>query len=677
MKRKIVSLLLTAAIFVLTACGQEEISMSTNTWIDSDIEGFVTEETNVSEKDDFAAAANKDLILSGNVKDGTIHDILKIVIRKKRELINNTAVTGKEIEEVRKYVALIEDQDKRQELGVTPLVPYIKDIESISSVEELYSWIVDPKRNPFASAPINIEGGQRSEVDPQSYFLSLRKLNMNLGGVTEYYKLSSSNLEKMVDTEEEVKLILSRMGYDEKSIKKIINQSYQAEKKLADAMTDTSGKEEEDMIHMRGELELLQGDYPLIQYLENWGYGDCSLFVTDSDYIKALDNICGRYVEEMKSMFIVEYVERAGRYLDMDTALAFDEIEKPKAVDLEEDDRTPEEKFEEQIFNQYIANGGLSGAMDYAYIHYYFSDEVHDRLYKMCEDLIASLRVIFSEEDWISDEGKKAVLDKLDAVSIHVVFPDDVDYSSLNIASYEEGGNLLEAEFAAIRFDMEKEAERVTKKFDTNSWAPYNSMYSTTQTNAFYDPNTNGIYILAGILEDPVFKEDATDEELFGGVGSIVGHEITHGFDASGVKYNKYGIKQDWLPDEDRTAFDDRATKVTLFFGGIKPFPGSNSYIGNMVTGEATADMGGIKACLYAASKIENFDYDKFFRHYASLWAAQRSKEKENKYMTDEHPLNYLRVNVTLSQYDKFYETYGVQEGDGMYVDPDKRIAVW
>jgi putative endopeptidase len=677
MKRKLVPLLLAATIFVMTACGEEEISLSTNTWIDSDIEGFVTEETIVSEKDDFAAAANKELILNGADSNGSLGNIAKSVIRKKRDLVNNAAVTGKEIDEVRKYLALLENYDKRKELGVTPLIPYIKDIESISSVEELYGWMVDPKRNPFASAPINIEGGQRSKVDPQSFFVMLNKQNMNLGTVEEYYKLDNYNLEKMVDTEEEVTLILSQMGYDNQSIKKIIDETYQVEKKLADVMSDNSDKEEEDLVIMRGQLELIQGDYPLMQYLDNWGFGTCSLFLADENYIKALDNICNRYVEEMKSMFIVEYVERAGRYLDVDTALAFDEIEKPKATTLETDERTPEEKAEEELFNQYIPNSGLSGAMDYAYIHYYFSDEVHDRLYKMCEDLISSIGDMFLEEDWLSEEGKEAALDKLNAVAIHVVFPDDVDYSSLNIIPYEDGGNLLEAQFAGLRFAMEKEAERVTKKFDTSSWTPYNSQYSTTQTNAFYDPSTNGIYILAGILEDPVFNEDATDEELFGGIGTIVGHEITHGFDATGVNYNKYGIQQEWLPKDDRNAFDDRATRVTLFFGGIKPFPGSGSYLGNGVTGEATADMGGMKACLYAASKKENFDYDKFFRHFASLWVVQRSTKKENAYMSDVHPLNYLRINVTLSQFDKFYETYGVREGDGMYVAPDKRISVW
>lgn len=677
MKRKLVPLLLAATIFVMTACGEEEISLSTNTWIDSDIEGFVTEETIVSERDDFAAAANKELILNGVDSRGSLGNIAKSVLRKKRELVNNTAVTGKEIDEVRKYLDLLENHDKRKELGVTPLIPYIKDIESISSVEELYAWMVDPKRNPFASAPINIEGGQRSKVDPESFFVMLDKQNLNLGAEEEYYKLDDYNLERMVDTEEEVTLILSQMGYDNKSIKKIINESYQVEKKLADVMSDNSDKEEEDMVIMKGQLELLQGDYPLMQYLDNWGFGSCSLFIADENYIKALDNICNRYVEEMKSMFIVEYVERAGRYLDVDTALAFDEIETPKAATLEPDERTPEEKAEEEVFDKYIINSGLSGAMDYAYIHYYFSDEVHDRLYKMCEELIDSIGDMFLNEDWISDEGKEAALDKLDGVAIHVVFPDEADYSSLNIIPYEEGGNLLEAHFAGLRFAMEKEAERVSKKFDTNSWTPYNSQYSTTQTNAFYDPSTNGIYILAGILEDPVFKEDATDEELFGGIGTIVGHEITHGFDATGVNYNKYGIQQEWLPEDDRNAFDDRATRVTLFFGGIKPFPGSGSYLGNSVTGEATADMGGMKACLYTASKKENFDYDKFFRHFASLWVVQRSKDKENNYMSDVHPLNYLRVNVTLSQFDKFYETYGVREGDGMYVAPDKRISVW
>ena len=107
MKRKLVTLLLTATFLMLTACGDEEVSLSTNTWIDSDIEGFVTEETVVSEKDDFAAAANKELILSGINEDGSLGNIGKNVIKKKRELINNSAVTGKEIDEVRKYLPTI------------------------------------------------------------------------------------------------------------------------------------------------------------------------------------------------------------------------------------------------------------------------------------------------------------------------------------------------------------------------------------------------------------------------------------------------------------------------------------------------------------------------------------------------------------------------------------------
>ena len=169
-----------------------------------------------------------------------------------------------------------------------------------------------------------------------------------------------------------------------------------------------------------------------------------------------------------------------------------------------------------------------------------------------------------------------------------------------------------------------------------------------------------------------------SDEEMLAAIGFVVGHEISHGFDANGVQYDKDGIKQTWMPEKDRSSFGDRTIKVTSFYSGLSPLPGSSLYNGAQVQVEATADMGGMRAVLELASRKENFDYDRFFRQVARVWAAQISYEKEAYfYEYDTHPLDYLRINVTLAQFDEFTRTYGIQEGDGMYIPEGKRVKVW
>ena len=125
-------------------------------------------------------------------------------------------------------------------------------------------------------------------------------------------------------------------------------------------------------------------------------------------------------------------------------------------------------------------------------------------------------------------------------------------------------------------------------------------------------------------------------------------------------------------------SFSDRCDHVSEYYHTIRPFPENSAYNGDLVVGEATADMGGIRVTLSMASKQQGFDYDKYFRQYATLWQTSEKEEDEVAQLeNDEHPLNYLRINVGLQQFDEFYTTYGVKEGDGMYLSEDKRIAVW
>ena len=679
MRKKLLSLLLACAMLVTAGCGA--LDADSPHWIDSSIKGNVTADTVVSLKDGFAAAANQDAYSSGERDGRTIENIARIVTDRKRALLTDAAVTGKGIEEVRKYAELAEDREGRKALGVTPLEPYIRSIEGISSADELYAWIKDPESNPLGASPVEVTGPGRSQVDPSSYFVMLGNTRFTLqrqnGSSDAYFNLAEADLEKMTMVDEKVTCVLEQMGYTEKRIQEMLNDTWQIEKTLAKLVDDSLTKEE-DMTFSREEIAYIQGDFPMTDYLDNWGYGACDHFLADARYLKAVDTICSRYLEKMKSMLIVTYVLSLGKYLDEDTAFAFERIEVPRGVTLEPDTRTEEQKADDRLFEEQIGRTALVAALNEAYLDAYISPEIYDRLYGMTTDIIAAYREIFANEPWLSEEGKALCLEKLNSIKIHVVFPDKGDYSELNIVPAAEGGNFLEAELAVRAFGIRKSASLSAEKVDLNKWDPYTTMLSTTQTNSFYYPAMNGIYICAGILGDPVFTPEMSDEQMLAGIGTVVGHELTHGFDADGVQYDKEGIKQTWLPEKDRSAFGDRTIKVSSFYSSLTPFQGSGLYSGSRVQVEATADMGGMKAVLALASRKASFDYDSFFRQFARVWSSQISYDYERYlFENDVHPLDYLRINVTLAQYDEFTETYDIQEGDGMFIPEGKRVKVW
>ena len=166
-------------------------------------------------------------------------------------------------------------------------------------------------------------------------------------------------------------------------------------------------------------------------------------------------------------------------------------------------------------------------------------------------------------------------------------------------------------------------------------------------------------------------------EELYAGIGTVIGHEISHAFDTSGAQFDANGQLNNWWSEEDYAAFQARAQKLIDYYNTMTAF-GEYKVQGDNIQKEAIADMAGIKCMLGILSKEENIDYRIFFEKYANLWVRMNTREFEYTcLMQDSHPLHYLRTNATVQQFDEFINTYGIKEGDGMYLDPEKRVLVW
>ena len=237
-----------------------------------------------------------------------------------------------------------------------------------------------------------------------------------------------------------------------------------------------------------------------------------------------------------------------------------------------------------------------------------------------------------------------------------------------------EDGDILTARLDRAAADKQRDVGRMNGPVDKELWGDIDII----ETNAYYEPKDNSINIIPGFFCDVTYRSDMSIEEKYGALGGVIGHEISHAFDSGGAQYDAAGNFNNWWTPEDKAAFDERTGKVIAYFDKIVPFDDGTPNSGKLVNTEATADMGGIKCVLLMAEKIDGFDYDKFFRAYARMWQRMDTLQMcEWLATSDSHPLSYQRINVTLQQFDEFLDTYGIKEGDGMYLAPEDRVLIW
>lgn len=693
MNKKLLSVACAVVLSVsLTACsGSEFMSEMTgmkNKWVDSDMIGKTPADVEFSVKDDFAAAVNQSWKNEiGDKYRGTFQDVTDAVLANEERMATDESIPGETAQRLRTYYGLASNWEDRAQDGVEPLRPYIEDIQSIGSMDEMYQFISDPERNPLFLGPItaDTESVLHSEKYKENYFIFFTTPDMTLsvpGSNQSYFNLDgSSDLEMYEQVCDKATYILGKLGYSDDEAMKQVEGCVAWEKKLAGAENLTAIESIDDITYSRDEALKLTGDFPMEQILTGWGLNEAPYIAINPAYAKKLDSLCKEgNLENIKSFMIVNYCLKSSSFMDRETYDQMIELSKSKKKEEEDLGQTEEQKEDYLMFGQYIAGTPMVGAMNQVYVENCFDDSTLDELTTITENLIDGFNEIFDSEPWLSDEGKKACKEKLAAINIHIAYQnfDSVDYSQMDIKSHEEGGSFLEAYFESRRFEMDHVGWLANESYDRDYWDPLNQQLSTTITNAMYSGQTNSIYIFAGILEAPVYSKDMTYEEKLAGLFTIVGHEITHGFDKDGSQYDKDGYNNPILSDDDLKEFNDRNAMVGNYYTTQSPFTGCGMIMGPTLAGEATADMGGIKATLTLAEKENNFDYDTYFRAYARMWRTNVTLEAEkNSVKNDVHPLAFYRINIGLQQFDEFYETYGITEGDGMYVSPQRRIKVW
>ena len=316
-------------------------------------------------------------------------------------------------------------------------------------------------------------------------------------------------------------------------------------------------------------------------------------------------------------------------------------------------------------------NGVMGEGLGQLYVEKYFPAAAKERMVKLVEHLQQSLAVRIQAQDWMSEETKKVALEKLDAFTVKVGYPDKWrDYSGLEIKDDSYWANIVRSNEFDLAYLIER---KLNKPVDRSEW------HMTPQTvNAYYNPTTNEICFPAGILQPPFFNMEADDACNYGAIGVVIGHEMTHGFDDKGRQFDKEGNLTDWWAPGDAERFEARAKVMKDFFDNIEVLPGLHAN-GALTLGENLADHGGLMVAYNALQEADGFTPEqRFFLSYAYVWADNiRDEEIRSRTKSDPHSLGCWRVNGALPHIDAWYDAFGIKEGDKMFIPKAERVAIW
>ena len=658
----------------------DDIDYTTGTpWPNIDLEGVVTPDMTADIKDNFALAVNKDKILALEIPEGRAYGgtIMDLVLQQSEDVKN--MFLGDAPEEHDAKLAydlfwLMMDWDSRNALSVAPLKEQTDKLEAMSTIDELLAYHVE---TPYEKQLWTLWS---TEVSPDLNDSNRNIIMIGNGGLllndsAEYRKLTPYGKVKKEAYTALAKKMLVKLGYSEEEADQKIDNCFAFETMLADSILTHEEQQKPDYvsrinnIYSREDLEKLQGKLPILASLEEGnGFPAAEEYmVMEPANIEKLNELC---VDEnlplIKDMFIVNGVIACASVLDRE---CYDwSVECNNAISGSTgvlDDET--------ALSGIVANT-LVWPVARLYSETYLKQEDKDRISAMVDDILDAYHGILGNADFLSDETRAKAVEKLDAIGKYILYPDDWSKYSceeLNFSAKEEGGDYWTALEAIARFNLAKSIKDYSEPVDKEEWE------ATPHTvNCFYYPQQNGIYILGAFARGGFYSSEMSDEELYGALGTAIGHEISHAFDSLGSQFDKDGNMSNWWTEEDYAKFLERNEKMVAYYNAMHPWEGQDFY-GSTMTGEACADMAGIKVMLQIAADHPDFDYDKFFRTFANNWLTKDTLQRAYARINDVHPMCYLRINATLQQYDEFLDCYGIKEGDGMYLAPENRVTIW
>lgn len=591
------------------------------------------------------------------------------------ELATRTSEAGSVGQKIGDLYRMAMDSVKLNGDGVLPIREELEQIAALSEPSQLYTLLGEMQQKgitPYVAIYVGPDEKNSSMNAVQTYQSGLSL------GERDYYL---ENDERTVKIREAFQSHVQRMfvlaGFPEATASQAVRIVMEVENRLAKAYRSRTELRDPEANYNKMTMDQLKSEFPTFgwdAFLGAMGLQHISEVVVGqpASLQAAARELATLPLEQQKIYLQWKLIDASAEYLSDDLAEQnFDFYGRTMRGTQQ---MLPRWKRAVASVNQ-----ALGEAVGQMYVEKYFPAAAKQRMTELVKNLQESLGERIANLAWMGDATKQKAQEKLAAFRVKIGYPDKwKDYTALQIAPDSYWANMVRAN----RWEFAEMAAKAGQPVDPNEWL------MTPQTvNAYYNPTTNEICFPAGILQYPFFDMEADDAFNYGAIGVVIGHEMTHGFDDQGRKYDKEGNLKDWWTEEDSRRFDERAQVMVDFFDGIEVAPGVRAN-GSMTLGENIADHGGLQVAFHAFQKVseagtleekEGFTPEqRFFLAYAGVWAGNiRPEEVLTRTKSDVHSLGRWRVNGALPQIDAWYDAFGITEGDALYLPKEKRVSIW
>ncbi len=567
------------------------------------------------------------------------------------------------------------DEGKLNAEGYEPIKPILAEIDEATSKKDIVRLMAQINR--FAASPFF---GFRVGPDTKNSTMNIAHIfqsGIGMGGREYYTEQDDKSKELRQEYVNMMQVQFQNIGYPEAKAVEAAKAAMKIETELAENhFTKEERRQPEKNYHKIKFIDLEKEVAPFdwAYYFKQVGANSLEdLNVSQIEPVRAAINIINtESIENLKSYLNWIVIRSAASYLSDDFVDASFEFY-GKTMSGSKENRPRWKRSIDAV------NGALGEAVGQLYVERYFPEEAKERMLTLVNNLTESLGERISNLEWMTEETKEKAHEKLSTFIVKIGYPDKwKDYSSLEIKDDSYYANMKRAS----EFLYNENINELGKPVDKTKW------YMSPQTvNAYYSPTSNEICFPAGILQPPFFHMDADDAVNYGGIGVVIGHEMTHGFDDQGRKFDKDGNLNDWWTVEDAANFDERAKVLVDYFDNIVVIDTVRAN-GTFTLGENIADHGGLQVALNAYMKtkelkegiaIDGFTPEqRFFLSYATLWGGNiRDAEILRLTKVDPHSLGKWRVNGALPHINAWYDAFDIKETNALYLPKEKRASIW
>lgn len=567
------------------------------------------------------------------------------------------------------------DTSKIEELGYEPIKPMLAKVDAIKTVDDLQNFIFE-----FASQGMGTVIGLYAGADDKNSsmnIINMYQTGLNLPDRSYYLEDDDRSKEIRAAYNTHLQEMLTLIGETPEAAKEAAVKIFELEKEIAAFSKSRVDLRDPEANYNKMTLDELKKLSPAInwdKYFATLGLGaPTEINVGQTKYYAELSKLMkDDKLEAWKSYFKYAIVQGAAPYLSSDFVNAnFDFYGKELSGS-----KVLRERWKRVVS---AVDGTLGEAVGKLYVQEFFPPRAKERMLDLVKNLRIALEARIKQLTWMTEETKEKALHKLGKINVKIGYPDKWrDYSSLDINRDTYFQNMLNA----TKFEHDYNLSKVGKPIDPDEW------HMSPQTvNAYYSPNMNEVVFPAGILQPPFFFMDADDAVNYGGIGVVIGHEITHGFDDQGRLYDASGNLNLWWTDDDAKNFKEKTQILIDQYNSYEVLPGVKVN-GELTLGENIADFGGLTISLEAlkmaigdlnAPKIDDFTpLQRFFISYSQIWRQNiRDKELMQRVKTDVHSPAVTRVNGGVVNVPEFYEAFGVKADNKLYVAPEQRAVIW